>query len=163
MFYPIYFNEKTGEISLNRKSKDDIEILPLKSDGQEGRWRWGKEEFLKRKNRNIVIRKVKTGKWQVFTKMRLNENGEERKLLSKSIWISPNYDTAKGGMIINQLFGKDLFDNPKPVEFISDIFRISITKNSFILDFFAGSGTQGTQLCNSMLKTVVTVNLFYAD
>lgn len=143
MFYPIYFNEKTEKISLERNKKDDIEILPLTSDGQEGRWRWEKEKFLERKDKDIVIRKVRTGKWQVFTKMRLNENGEERTLLPKSVWIDPKYDTAKGAALLREVFGEDVFDNPKPVEFIKDILRISTDSNKgdIILDSFAGSGT----------------------
>lgn len=143
MFYPIYFNEKTKEISLERKNKDDIEILPLTSEGFEGRWRWEKKTFLERKDKDIVIRKVKTDKWQVFTKMRLNENGEERTLLPKSVWIDPKYDTAKGAKILKEMFGKDIFDNPKPLDFISDILLVSTNNNSLILDFFAGSGTTG--------------------
>jgi len=143
LFYPIYFNEKTGKISLERKNKDDIEILPLTSDGQEGNWRWEQKTFLERKDKDIVIRKVRTGRWQVFTKMRLNENGEERTLLPKSVWIDPKYDTAKGAAMLREIFGKDVFDNPKPVEFIKDIIRISADrdKGDIILDSFAGSGT----------------------
>jgi len=141
MFYPIYFNEKTGEISVERKNKNDIEILPLTSDGQEGRWRWERGKFLERKDKDIVVRKVGTGRWQVFTKMRLNENGEERTLLPKSVWIDPKYDTAKGAVLLREIFGEDLFDNPKPLDFITDILRVSTDKNDPILDSFAGSGT----------------------
>jgi len=141
MFYPIYLNEKTGEISVERKNKNGIEILPLTSDSQEGRWRWEKRKFLERKDKDIVVRKVGTGRWQVFTKMRLNENGEERTLLPKSVWIDPKYDTAKGAALLREIFGEDLFDNPKPLDFIIDILRVSTDKNDFVLDSFAGSGT----------------------
>ncbi|MBP7703171.1 MAG: site-specific DNA-methyltransferase, partial [Candidatus Hydrothermae bacterium] len=143
MFYPIYFNQKTGQISLERQKQEDIEILPLTNDGQEGRWRWDKERFLERKDKDVVIRELSTGKWNVFTKMRLNENGEDRTLLPKSVWIDPKFDTAKGAKILKEFFGKDVFDNPKPIDFIIDILRISTDNDSFILDFFAGSGTTG--------------------
>ncbi|MEO0131099.1 MAG: site-specific DNA-methyltransferase, partial [candidate division WOR-3 bacterium] len=41
MFYPVYFNEKTGEITLEKK-QGFIEILPI-TKGEQGRWRWYKE------------------------------------------------------------------------------------------------------------------------
>jgi adenine-specific DNA-methyltransferase len=143
MFYPIYFNESTSDIALERESKDDIEIEPLTSDKQKGRWRWEKQEFLRRKDRDIVIRKVRTGRWAIFTKMRLEENGEERTLLPKSVWIDPKYDTAKGAALVRDIFGKDVFDNPKPLDFVKDIIRISTDKDKgdIVLDSFAGSGT----------------------
>jgi adenine-specific DNA-methyltransferase len=141
MFYPIYFNESTGEISLDRKSENDIEILPLRNDSREGRWRWEKKTFLERKDKDIAIRKVRTGRWSIFTKMRLNANGKERTLLPKSVWIDPEYDTAKGAAVLTEIFGKDVFDNPKPLDFIIDILRVSTETDSLILDSFAGSGT----------------------
>jgi len=141
MFYPIYFNEETAKVLVEKKNKEDIEILPLTSDGQEGRWRWEKETFLKRRDKDIVVRKVGTGRWQIFTKMRLNENGEERTLLPKSIWLDPKYDTAKGAALLREIFGKDLFDNPKPLDLINDVLRVSTDKDDIILDSFAGSGT----------------------
>ena len=37
MYFPIFFNEKTGKCALERKSGDDVEILPLLGDGADGR------------------------------------------------------------------------------------------------------------------------------
>lgn len=141
MFYPIYFDNTTGKVSITRTSKNDIEILPLTTDGEEGRWRWGIETFLDRKDRDIVVKQVRTGRWQVFTKMRLDYNGEHRTLLPKSIWIDPKYDTAKGAAFLKEVLHNDAFDNPKPLDFITDILRVSCNKNDLVLDSFAGSGT----------------------
>lgn len=45
---------------------------------------------------------------------------------------------------MTDLFGyKNAFSNPKPTELISGILQVSNTKNDYILDFFAGSGTTG--------------------
>ena len=42
------------------------------------------------------------------------------------------------------MFGKKVFDNPKPIELIKDFIYIgSRNKDALILDFFAGSGTTG--------------------
>ena len=44
MFFPIYWNENKGTVSLERSSDTDIEILPMRGDGSEGCWRWGSEK-----------------------------------------------------------------------------------------------------------------------
>lgn len=144
MFYPIYFDPDTEKISLD-KFDGAVEILPLTAKGEEGRWRWGKDTFLARYERDIKIRKVRSGRFSVYTKMRIDEGGEERTLLPKSIWIDPRYDTAKGGNELKKLFNttEEIFENPKPIDFIQDIIRVSTNQSDIILDFFAGSGTTG--------------------
>ena len=42
---------------------------------------------------------------------------------------------------IKELFGRDVFDTPKPLKMIKEILRITTKKDSTILDFMAGSGT----------------------
>lgn len=42
---------------------------------------------------------------------------------------------------LKDLLNKELFDNPKPVEFIKSLIKYATNKNDIILDFFAGSGT----------------------
>ena len=44
---------------------------------------------------------------------------------------------------IKKIFGKILFDTPKPTNLIKHLLKIASQKNSIILDFFAGSGTTG--------------------
>ncbi len=45
---------------------------------------------------------------------------------------------------INNLFGRrDYFSTPKPVKLIKEFVRATTTKESIVLDFFAGSGTTG--------------------
>lgn len=142
MHYSVYYNQKTNICSLERGTEADVEILPLTSDGKEGRWRWEKKTFIERKDKDIIVRKVRTGRYVIFTKMRLrDESGEERTLLPKSIWMDPKYDTAKGAAALREIFGEDVFENPKPVGFIEDILRIGTDKDSIILDSFAGSGS----------------------
>lgn len=42
MYFPIYYNPVGGKVSLE-KQENWIEIYPIKGDGSDGRWRWGKE------------------------------------------------------------------------------------------------------------------------
>ena len=140
MFYPIYFSPTTSAFSLE-PGADTVEILPLDTAGAEGRWRWGKDTFLEQKDTELVARESR-GRWTVYVKMRDIVDGAARTVRPKSIWIDPRYDTSGGDRAVKELFnGVNYFDNPKPVEFIKDVLKIGSTKDSFVLDFFAGSGT----------------------
>jgi adenine-specific DNA-methyltransferase len=142
MFYPIYFNEKTGEISLENK-QGFIEILPI-TNGEEGRWRWHKETFLKNLAlNNILVKKNSEGKYDVFEKMRPTFGNIARTTTPKTVWYKPEYDTGSAGRFLKNILLKEAFDNPKSIFYISDILRISTEKNSTVLDFMAGSGTTG--------------------
>lgn len=48
MYFPIYANQNTGNVSLEKNDEYNIEILPKKSDMSEGCWRWGKSTVLHR-------------------------------------------------------------------------------------------------------------------
>jgi adenine-specific DNA-methyltransferase len=143
MFYPIYWDESTGAVSLERSKKSDIEILPLFTSGAEGRWRWGKDTFNEKNKTELVVKKQKRG-GVVYVKMRLNsEENEERTRKPKSFWLNSKYDSGSATTGLAKMFGEKVFDNPKPIAFLQDIFTISTTKDSTILDFFAGSGSTG--------------------
>ena len=49
--------------------------------------------------------------------------------------------TRTGTKLLDELFVKRPFDFPKPIELIQELILQSSSKNSIILDFFAGSGT----------------------
>lgn len=59
--------------------------------------------------------------------------------------------TAKGEII--DIFGKDIFETPKPVRLIEYLLEISATNNSIVLDFFAGSGSTGEAVLSFNKKT----------
>jgi len=142
MFYPVYFDEKTGKISLENK-QGFIEILPI-TKGKEGRWRWQKETFLKNLAlNNILVKKNSEGKYDVFEKMRPTFGDIARTTTPKTVWYKPEYDTGSAGRFLKNILLKEAFDNPKSVFYILDILRISTEKNSVILDFMAGTGTTG--------------------
>ena len=142
MYYPIYFNIDTGEIYTDKKNHyNEVEIYPLDDNGNEGRWRWGKETFNEKKDTEIIVKLNSNNKWCVYVKMRDIINGEKRTQKAKTTWINPKYDSGNGTKLIKELFNDNIFINPKPIEFILDILRISTDKNSLVLDFFSGSAT----------------------
>lgn len=140
LYYPIYYNEKTNELSLT-KSKGWEELLPLNNDGEEKTWRWGKETFLELQATELFVKKVK-GKNKIYKKRRLTDNTGKK---PKTVWYDSKYDASSNGiMLLQKILGKDnTFNYPKSLYAVKDILEITTDKNSLILDFFAGSGTTG--------------------
>jgi adenine-specific DNA-methyltransferase len=63
--------------------------------------------------------------------------------------IEDNVDTNEGAKkVLKQIFGKDLFNYPKPYSLIEFLLKIGSEKNSIILDSFAGSGTTAHAVLN---------------
>lgn len=140
LYYPIYYNEKTNELSLT-KTNGWEELLPLNNDGEEKTWRWGKETFLELQATELFVKKVK-GKNKIFKKRRLTDNTGKK---PKTVWYESKYDASSNGiMLLQKLLGKDnTFNYPKSLYAVKDILEITTDKDSLILDFFAGSGTTG--------------------
>lgn len=57
-----------------------------------------------------------------------------------SFWY---YDNSVDTKMLRRMFGKDVFNNPKPVNMIKDILSFINKPDAIVLDFFAGSGTTG--------------------
>ncbi len=57
-----------------------------------------------------------------------------------SFWY---YDNSIDTKLIRKLFGKDVFNNPKPLEMIISILEMVMYRDCIVLDVFAGSGTTG--------------------
>jgi len=141
MYYPIYYSPKLNTVSLDREFDDAIEIYP-KINGRDGRWRWGKDTFIRNKDINVQVKRQKDG-YVVYVKTRLETNGEIRTAKAKTVWDLPDYSTTNGTKAFKELFGTKSFESPKSVEYIKDIIMISTRQSATILDFFAGSGTTG--------------------
>lgn len=56
---------------------------------------------------------------------------------------------ARGSAEMSMILGNmTIFDNPKPMGVISELCRLGAFKNTYILDYFAGSGTTGHAVIN---------------
>lgn len=147
LFYPIYVNndikDKYGQcpISLIKSKKYNIEVFPKNSKGEDSCWRWGKKLLSQNiiednpEGSQVVAKQRRDGGWNVYEKSRKSTTK------AKSIWDESEVRTERGTIALRELFGKSLFDHPKPVELIDKVLRLSTNKDSIILDFFAGSGT----------------------
>jgi hypothetical protein len=146
-----------------------VETFPVKSDGTEGAWRWGKAKV----GANLDILEssfvAKSNKWNVSYRVYLNPDlapksaganvvddnddeeddefdettGEpiERSTKPKSFWWGPEFSTDRASKHLKKIIGSKIFDYPKPVDFIRRIIHMVGDKDALILDSFAGSGT----------------------
>ena len=120
------------------EAPDGSMVYPIKSDGTDGRWRWGYEKFVKEQNR-LEFTKGKNG-WSVYTKIFADEENE---IPIETIWYNQDVESNRNAIaIIKKIFGEEkVFSNPKPILLLERIIQIASKKSSIILDFFAGSGT----------------------
>lgn len=136
-YYPIYVNSNLSEISLIRKSDDDIEVYPKTRDGKEMSWRRSKENLSNTINEFIIT--GNSNSIGIYKKQRLEDdlvNGKK----AKTLFYKPEYSSGNGTSVLKNLFGERVFDNPKPLELIKDFVSVG-NPDGYILDFFSGSST----------------------
>jgi len=138
LFYPIFYNEKTGKISLDKK-EGLIEILPIDDEGIERRWRWSKTKIEKEWKRELIIKKIK-GKYKVYTKNRLSDDTRRK---PKTFWFDSQYAGTAGTKAIKEIFGDKVFTYPKSPYMVKDTLEIASKPGDIILDYHLGSGTTG--------------------
>lgn len=123
------------------KGPNGEDVYPIRNDGTEGRWRWGKKRIFEAvDNDDVIFEKRSDGTYIVYEKIREIKNGIKQFI---SIF-KDNYLNSKGTEELKKLFNvqRAHFDYAKPKELIFDLMLLSDCDNSDIcLDFFAGSGT----------------------
>ena len=140
MFFPIYVNPKTKEISFDAADGWET-VYPRKSDGRDGRWMWGKEKCKKDKNRLVARLIKKRGEHDIYVKDYLNKSDGERTRKFKSLWDSNGYNNQVGTQEVKSLFEAEVMSFPKPRPLLEDICRMGLGLSGTVLDFFAGSCT----------------------
>lgn len=148
MYYPIYINPKNGEVSLDKSDIFCEVSFPKKPTGEDGRWTWGKDKFIKDKHLLIgkkVNRENEDNFWDIFRIDSLvDENGIMKMSKVKTIWDEKEINYQVGKQYLKQLFNnEDVFDYPKPPKLIEKVITSMDLDNEIVLDFFGGSGTVG--------------------
>lgn len=119
------------------KGPNGKEVYPLRNDGSEGRWRWGRKamkaiveagdvEFVERQD----------GTYIAYEKIR----NTDARFKPYRTFINCG-TTADGSKLIKSIFGAKYFDFPKPLDLITILANIGLGENDILLDFFSGSGT----------------------
>ncbi len=146
LYYPIFINPESGEVSLTKDSIYTKKSVPQRPSGEEGRWTWGKEKFNKDKHLLIgknVSRQGKEDFWDIFRKdYLLSNNGEIVRKKPRSIWDEKEMNYQNGRNQIRDLFdNSEIFDFPKPTFIVEKCVGMFEDEESIVLDFFAGSAT----------------------
>jgi len=129
-----------------------------------GQWRWSKERSLVAADNYELMLSELEKKTEELTQQEIDswfmvksvEAGEEIDLLRLSVngkpehYVPPTDTTLLNDVwfdfspnstsVLKSIFGKKVFDNPKPLELVKRICGFA-SKDAVILDFFAGSGT----------------------
>ena len=108
LYYPIFYNPETEEITLDNKGDDFIELLPENKNGMRT-WKLVKESFLEElKEGKIEVRKTRN-KYEVYRKIVREKNK------AKTMWTDAKYDANHHGTgLLKKLFdGQNLFSYPK--------------------------------------------------
>lgn len=141
MFFPIYVNSQTMEISLTKHENWEC-VIPRKSDGREGRWMWGKQKC-ERDLELLVAKKISTRKeFDIFVKDYLNKGDNlERTRKLKTILDAKDINNQVGTQEVKALLGGEYMSFPKSTAYIKLICSLVLDRDGIYLDFFAGSGT----------------------
>lgn len=122
------------------KSPDEKSVYPKAPDGNDGRWRVGKNRMNLLIESNLIQWEKRNNEWVPYEKVYF-ENGDKKVIKERSI-LFDLATTGDGTNELTQIFGKkDLFENPKASALIKFLISHSTDNNSVILDSFAGSGT----------------------
>lgn len=116
---------------------DGSEILPVKPDGTEGRWRWKEENVLDRQDELEFVKKGET--WEIYVKQYAEENPTRP---PSTFWyqseVGHNHEAK---LEVKQFNNSDVFQTPKPERLIQRVITLATNEGDIVLDSFLGSGT----------------------
>lgn len=155
LVYPFYVNpdseDEDGFYSIALEpQKGWVEVYPAKSQGIQTVWRWGKELSSRECNVNVCARQMGDGRYQIVEKYRKNTR------MARSVWWDKEVNSELGTKHLRQLFGKKVFDYPKPETLIRRIVEMATTTNDIVMDFCLGSGTTATT-CQKLKRQYVGI------
>lgn len=127
-------------------------VIPIKNDGKEGYWRWGKTHPVMKKildnpdyahweicsyDDNVII-DGKTERLVPFEKIR-----DEKRSFGWNTWLDSFGTNSDATKEIKLIFGEKVFDTPKPVSLVEWLISLQGDENGIVLDSFAGAGVTG--------------------
>ncbi len=127
------------------KAPDTTNIYPGGKKGRAGWcWRWSKNKLdWGLKNKYIIFKKVGY-KWSVYFKQYQFVDNKGNKIIRELPYktILADFPNEEGNRELKEIFtNKKVFEYPKPTSLIKYLLKIASSRNSIILDFFAGTGT----------------------
>lgn len=141
MFYPFFACPNDNTVSLVKTESHTIEVLPFLSDGEEGRWRWGKDTAFERINELCSRTVGPHNRYDIFQIDYAEGIHGEKRIKPKTVWTGAEFANESGSLQLKSLFEKRYFDTPKPIGLLKYCLEHSTQNDDIILDFFAGSST----------------------
>lgn len=127
---------------------DGTEVFPVKTDGTDGRWRWGKEKV--EKCGDLIEWVNGRNGWTPYYKIYADESNS---VPAETIWYNKDVGSNRTAVAqIKDLFNSSkVFDTPKPVGLIQRILKMTTDQDDIVMDFFSGSATtaHATMLTNA--------------
>jgi adenine-specific DNA-methyltransferase len=161
MFYYFYYNPNTIDLFPSKEKIEKngyVEIVPLRADNSDGRWRWELNTAVKNIDKLIAREMPNRGIWGVFEKDFLDDKTSVK---PTSSWTDKVFNSERGTEQFIELgFKKEVFPKPKPLGLIKKILEFvvrPIDSDCLMLDFFAGSCStaQGVMEFNAENETNV--------
>ena len=125
------------------KNDGTIEIYPIDTQGNERKWVFARHSVEKIKDELTVQYNTKREIWDIIrTKTSFNH---------KTVWSDKEYNSnIYGSKLLNHIMGENVFSFPKSLYNVKDciLANTEYSKQSFILDYFAGSGTTAHAVLN---------------
>ena len=139
LFFPIYFNPETNDISLNPHD-GYISVTPKLEDGSDGRWRWSPTK-IKADKHLLYCRQVSRNGGLEYDVFQKDYFSAEDRVKHKDFWVEKEINYDRSSEEIRDLFVEKLFDFAKPLYLIKKIINCVVKNGDIVLDFFSGSAT----------------------
>jgi adenine-specific DNA-methyltransferase len=131
------------------RTPDGIEVWPIRNDGAEGHWRWGKDQSMRPiledpERAHWELRAFDEGvvwnglreRWVPYEKIR-----DPTKSLGWSTWLDSHGFNSDATRELKEILGRKAFDTPKPVALVRWLISLHSDDDALVVDTFAGSGT----------------------
>jgi len=115
-------------------------------------WRFSKETMLKKiESGQVYFSKDETKlKYKIYL---IDQDGR----VPETIWFAEEVGTTRvANTEIKELFGKSIFETPKPEKLLQRIIHIGSNEGDIVLDFFAGSSTTAA-VAHKMKRQFITI------
>jgi adenine-specific DNA-methyltransferase len=129
---------------------DGTKVWPIRNDGEEGHWRWGKNNTAMKRilddpdEAHWEMRPFDKGKsyggqterWVPYEKIR-----DKKRAVGWSTWLDEHGYNSDATRELKEIFGEKVFETPKPTALIKWLVQLHDDEDTIVLDPTAGSGT----------------------
>lgn len=132
----------------DKKARD----IRIKGNAAKKDWcfRWSEAKLKWGIENDFIVFKKNNDIWRCYFKIYqfVDNNLNPTEKYDNHLSVIDGFYNNQGTSEVKEVFGKAVFDYPKPLGLINELISMSPVKDGIILDFFAGSGTTGESVLN---------------